>query len=145
MEVKEPGSDFDSAFNCLLCYFGLGDREKMKRGFVRLLSLQLATHDEDDRYMNIHEDAQVQLFLDAVQDDPLRRCELKEKKKADTFVLTAAKLIAPGQCCVCVCVCVRVCACVCVSNHTQIQRHTFSLSLPPSLPPSPLVWCCGSD
>ena len=134
MEVKEPGSDFDSAFNCLLCYFGLGDREKMKRGFVRLLSLQLATHDEDDRYMNIHEDAQVQLFLDAVQDDPLRRCELKEKKKADTFVLTAAKLIAPGQCCVCVCV--RACVCVRVCEQSHADPETHVLSLPPSLPPS---------
>ncbi|EGD80416.1 hypothetical protein PTSG_11061 [Salpingoeca rosetta] len=95
LEETPPGDDFDSALNCLLCYFGLGDREKMKRGFARLLSLQLPTHDEDERYMNIHEDEQVQIYLDAVQDDTLRKHELATKKKAEEFVLKAAKLIAP--------------------------------------------------
>jgi hypothetical protein len=56
MEAREPGSDFGTAFNCLLCCFALGDREKMKQTFVRMLTLELA---DEDRYLNVQDDAQV--------------------------------------------------------------------------------------
>eukprot|EP00055_Hartaetosiga_balthica_P008287 m.30306 g.30306 ORF g.30306 m.30306 type:complete len:844 (-) comp6222_c0_seq1:228-2759(-) len=94
-ETRDAGTDFVSAFNSMLCYFALGDREKMRRGFVQLLTLQLPSAEDDDRYLNISNDEQLQLFLDAVADDNLRQFEIKTKKQADGFVLTAAKLISP--------------------------------------------------
>ena len=58
MEHKEPSSDFGTAFNCMLCYYALGDRDRMRTGFGRMLQMRLAVMDED-RYLNLHNDATV--------------------------------------------------------------------------------------
>jgi len=61
MEQREPGNDFETAFNCVLCYFAMGERDKMKRGFVRMLSLELLSDPDGDKYLNVQEDSQVRL------------------------------------------------------------------------------------
>ena len=38
------------AFNLILCYHAIGDREKLKRGFQRLLKVQQNGEDDEDRY-----------------------------------------------------------------------------------------------
>jgi hypothetical protein len=65
-EVRVPGKDFKAAFvfwcicslifsfNLMLCYYALGDRDKMRRTFLRLLSLRLDAGAEDERYLNVH-------------------------------------------------------------------------------------------
>lgn len=42
--------DFQTGFNLMLCYFALGDSEKMKRGFSRLITIPIPgmAEDEDD-------------------------------------------------------------------------------------------------
>jgi hypothetical protein len=40
-------SDYAIGFNLILCYYGLGDREKMKKTFQKLLSIDLGIDDED--------------------------------------------------------------------------------------------------
>lgn len=40
---------FRSGFNLILCYFALGDREKMKRTFQKVLTVDLKV-DDDDKY-----------------------------------------------------------------------------------------------
>ena len=52
--MRLVGKDFPTAFNLILCYFALGDREKMKKGFVRILGLRLETGSDDERYLNLH-------------------------------------------------------------------------------------------
>ena len=42
---EEP--DFKTGFNLILCYYALGDREKMKRAFQKLLTVDLKIDDED--------------------------------------------------------------------------------------------------
>ena len=42
---EAPG--FKTGFNLILCYFALGDREKMKRAFQKLLTVDLKMDDED--------------------------------------------------------------------------------------------------
>ena len=39
--------DFHTGFNLILCYYALGDADKMRRGFGRLISIPLA-HVEDE-------------------------------------------------------------------------------------------------
>lgn len=58
--MREPSDDYLSAFNCLLCYYALGDRDRMRSGFVRMLQMKLPVGDED-RYLNLQDDPQVRL------------------------------------------------------------------------------------
>lgn len=122
--MREPSDDYLSAFNCLLCYYALGDRDRMRNGFLRMLQMKLPVGDED-RYLNLQDDpqvrkrqeegmdrksgafgvvsssssvvAQLQVFLDAVKDDKLRRQENHGKHQAEKCILLAAKLISPGR------------------------------------------------
>ena len=43
--TEEP--NFRTGFNLILCYFALGDRDKMRRTFERLLTVDLKIEDED--------------------------------------------------------------------------------------------------
>eukprot|EP00730_Choanoeca_flexa_P000004 TRINITY_DN10001_c0_g1_i2.p1 TRINITY_DN10001_c0_g1~~TRINITY_DN10001_c0_g1_i2.p1 ORF type:complete len:846 (+),score=200.15 TRINITY_DN10001_c0_g1_i2:326-2539(+) len=95
MEQREPGTDYETAFNCILCYFALGERDKMKRGFVRMLSLSLLSDPDGDKYLNVQEDPQVATFLDAVKDDRLRKRERRDRKQAEEWIMLSARLIAP--------------------------------------------------
>jgi len=36
--------DFQTGFNLILCYFALGDADKMKRGFSKLLSIPIQVY-----------------------------------------------------------------------------------------------------
>ena len=47
---EEP--DFQTGFNLILCYYALADREKMKRTFIKLLSIDLKVDDEDKYVMS---------------------------------------------------------------------------------------------
>ena len=45
--IMQEAPTFKTGFNLMLCYFALGDREKMKRGFQKLLTVDLRIDDED--------------------------------------------------------------------------------------------------
>ena len=87
--------DFQTAFNLLLCYFALGDADKMRNGFRRALSIPISGLSDE-----AHEDQS----LDAVDEaeatgqkriDGLRQELLARRNEAHGIILTLAKLIAP--------------------------------------------------
>ena len=39
--------EYRTGFNLVLCYFALGDRDKMKKSFTKLLEVNLKVDDED--------------------------------------------------------------------------------------------------
>jgi len=45
--IMSEAPSFKTGFNLILCYFALGDREKMKRAFQKLLTVDLKIDDED--------------------------------------------------------------------------------------------------
>ena len=45
--IMQENPDFKTAFNLLLCYYALGDREKMRKSFVKMLTINLKIEDED--------------------------------------------------------------------------------------------------
>lgn len=47
------------------------------------------------RYLNLHNDEDIQILLELTKDDPLAKEELREKQIAEKLVVTAAKLISP--------------------------------------------------
>lgn len=94
VERKIPGKDFPTAFNLILCYYALGERERMRRGFEMLLSQELSTEVDDERYLNLANDEAVQTVLDAIKMDGLKLFEEREKEDGDKCIVTAAKLIS---------------------------------------------------
>lgn len=45
--IMQEEADFKTGFNLILCYFALGDRDKMKRAFQKLLTVDLKIDDEE--------------------------------------------------------------------------------------------------
>ena len=45
--IMSEAPSFKTGFNLILCYFALGDRDKMKRAFMKLLTVDLKIDDED--------------------------------------------------------------------------------------------------
>lgn len=45
--IMQEEPDFKTGFNLILCYFALGDRDKMKRAFQKLLTVDLKIDDEE--------------------------------------------------------------------------------------------------
>ena len=70
--------EFKTGFNLLLCYFVLGDRNKMKQCFTDLLRIPLRIPDDDDYQMH-PTDKQANLVLEVTRDDKLRRYERKKQ------------------------------------------------------------------
>ena len=85
-EIMDGNPDFQAGFDLLLCYYALGDKERMKKGFLHLMSVEHeGTENEDDD----------DLEIDPAQNDVLKE-ELREREKQGKhFVTVAGKLIAP--------------------------------------------------
>jgi intraflagellar transport protein 88 len=88
--------EFQTGFNLIICYFALGDTEKMKRGFQKLLAIPIIglSEDEDEEdEMKAAEEAEAvgQARVDGLREEMKRRA-----KDAENYIVTAARLIAPG-------------------------------------------------
>jgi intraflagellar transport protein 88 len=69
--------DLQIGFNLLLCYYALGDRNKMKQCFIDLLRIPSKIPDDDD-YTSDPTNKQANLVLEVIRDDKLRRYERKK-------------------------------------------------------------------
>ena len=80
--------DFQAGFDLLLCYYALGDKDRMKKAFLHLMSIEHEGNVEEDEE-EVEEDP-------GVHKDGLKE-ELREREKhAKHFVTVAGKLIAPA-------------------------------------------------
>ncbi|XP_013385188.1 intraflagellar transport protein 88 homolog isoform X2 [Lingula anatina] len=86
--------DVKTGFNLVLCYFALGDREKMKKAFQKMLACDLKI-DEEDKYLPHNDDKNYNLILEVIKNDALRRREKEKKLAAERNIKTAAKMMAP--------------------------------------------------
>ncbi|KAK3096733.1 hypothetical protein FSP39_002774 [Pinctada imbricata] len=93
--IMSEAPSFKTGFNLILCYFALGDREKMKRAFQKLLTVDLKIDDED-KYLPHGDDKQYNLILEMIKNDSLRQIERKRKYEAENCIKTAAKIISPA-------------------------------------------------
>jgi intraflagellar transport protein 88 len=92
--IMEGCPDYHTGFNLLLCYFAVGDREKMKRGFQRLVSIVLPAveqHEEGHTFQDEPIDDHI-----VFDEDNLRQISRERKLAADRYIIMAAKLIAPS-------------------------------------------------
>uniref|UniRef100_A0A4W3HLX6 Intraflagellar transport protein 88 homolog n=1 Tax=Callorhinchus milii TaxID=7868 RepID=A0A4W3HLX6_CALMI len=93
--IMSESPNLKTSFNLILCYFAIGDREKMKKAFQKLIVVPLSI-DEDDKYIPPNDDPHMNLVIEAIKNDSLRQMERERKAMAERFIMTAAKLIAPA-------------------------------------------------
>lgn len=87
--------DYRTSFNLILCYYGVGDREKMKRGFQRLVSISLPILEHDEENSTILKDEPIDDQA-VFNQDSLRNLSREKRDEADRYILMAAKLVAPS-------------------------------------------------
>ncbi|XP_042208786.1 intraflagellar transport protein 88 homolog isoform X2 [Homarus americanus] len=92
--IMQEEANFKTGLDLVTAYYALGDKERMKKGFLRLLECQLDI-DDDEKYTASSDDTQANLILEVIRNDPLRKMERQMKQEAERSILTAAKLISP--------------------------------------------------
>lgn len=89
-EVLDKAPDFETAFNLMLCYYTIGDKEKMKNNFHEMLHIETVGDEENEDLVEQNPEEPNSLKTDVLKE------EIKERKrKASKFILDSAKLIAP--------------------------------------------------
>ncbi|CAD2215502.1 intraflagellar transport protein IFT88 [Angomonas deanei] len=87
--IVENGGDVSVAMNLLLCYYALGETEKVKRAFNKMINCRPEGLDDEEDFEEEEEKK------DVLVDDALRN-ELKERRAHFLHcIITAARLIAP--------------------------------------------------
>ncbi|XP_066562579.1 intraflagellar transport protein 88 homolog isoform X1 [Amia ocellicauda] len=93
--IMTESPNIKTGFNLILCYYAIGDRERMKKAFQKLICVPLGI-DEDDKYIPPNDDPHTNLVYEAIKNDQLRQMERERKALAEKFIMTSAKLIAPA-------------------------------------------------
>jgi len=93
--IMEGNADFQSGFNLIICYYALGDSDKMRRGFTRLLSIPILGMSEEEEEEEEAKAAEAAEATGETKPDGLR-AELRERQKQAThYISTVAKMCAP--------------------------------------------------
>lgn len=87
----ENTPEYQIGFNLMVCYYALGDGDKMKKGFSSLSEISVDGADpEMEEDMDENPEDGAELDSDGLQEEIRKRT-----KKAKNYILTAAKLCAP--------------------------------------------------
>ncbi|XP_041663689.1 intraflagellar transport protein 88 homolog [Cheilinus undulatus] len=93
--IMSESPNIKTGFNLILCYYAIGDRERMKKAFQKLISVPLEI-DDDDKYIPTNDDTTSNMVIEAIKNDNLHQMERDLKARAEKYIMTAAKLIAPA-------------------------------------------------
>ncbi|XP_049905154.1 intraflagellar transport protein 88 homolog isoform X2 [Epinephelus moara] len=93
--IMSESPNIKTGFNLILCYYAIGDRERMKKAFQKLISVPLGIDDED-KYIISNDDTESSMVTEAIKNDKLHQMERDLKVLAEKYIMTAAKLIAPA-------------------------------------------------
>jgi intraflagellar transport protein 88 len=88
--IMESQPDFQTGFNLIVCNYALGDYEKMKKWFNKLISIEIPGTEENEEETMMEPQASNLPKL-----DPLKDFFKEEKEKAYKYITQAAKLLAP--------------------------------------------------
>lgn len=86
--IMKNHPDPQTGFNLVLCYYALGDKEKMKIAFKDLLTVPQAGEDEES-------DDEGKVEESHLVEDELKKDRIAKHKKLNRYVFQAAKLLAP--------------------------------------------------
>lgn len=91
--IMDNAADAQTGFNLILCYYPLGDRDKMKKAFTQLLSVQSDWgDDEEEEEEESYKELEGEM---GIKQDELKKDRAERRKQYHHLILTAAKLIAP--------------------------------------------------
>ncbi|XP_028289429.1 intraflagellar transport protein 88 homolog isoform X2 [Parambassis ranga] len=93
--IMSESPNIKTGFNLILCYYAIGDKERMKKAFQKLIAIPLGI-DEEDKYIPSNDDTSSNMVIEAIKNDKLHQMERDLKVKAERYIMTAAKLIAPA-------------------------------------------------
>lgn len=88
--IMVGSADVQTAFNLMLCLYARGDKDKMRKHFLKMISIPIAGMTEDDEEKVNEANDIISDRHDALREELTRRHELASER-----VLTAARLIAP--------------------------------------------------
>ncbi|XP_035994839.1 intraflagellar transport protein 88 homolog isoform X2 [Fundulus heteroclitus] len=94
-QIMSESPNIKTGFNLILCYYAVGDRERMKKAFQKLISVPLGI-DDDEKYISTSDDPSSNMVIEAIKNDKLHQMERDLKVLAEKYIMTAAKLIAPA-------------------------------------------------
>lgn len=83
--ISKGAPDYPTGFNLLICLYLSGNKNKMKDGFVSLLTIEVAGENEEES-----PDAKGTTVTDKLREDTKER-----RREAIYSIVTSAKLIAP--------------------------------------------------
>lgn len=90
--VMAGSPDIQTAFNLMVCLFARGDKEKMRRHFLKMLTIEIRgmSEQDDEMFSNTVESIVESGRADALKEDLFAKRETFHER-----ILTAARLIAP--------------------------------------------------
>ncbi|ORY40383.1 TPR-like protein [Rhizoclosmatium globosum] len=112
--IMEISPDHHTGFNLILCYFALGDRERMKKGFQKIVSIKIPSVEQNDDIVTsggggvstldkgVDENGEPIRDHEPIDDhevfneDRLRAIARERAKASERFMILAAKLVAPS-------------------------------------------------
>jgi intraflagellar transport protein 88 len=87
--VMQGSPDIQTAFNLLLCLYARGDKDKIRKHFIKMLSIPIpGMTDDDEEKLNDPD-------LNTERQDALKEELVRRKENYHESILTAARLIAP--------------------------------------------------
>uniref|UniRef100_A0A671UFS3 Intraflagellar transport protein 88 homolog n=1 Tax=Sparus aurata TaxID=8175 RepID=A0A671UFS3_SPAAU len=72
--IMSESPNIKTGFNLILCYYAIGDRERMKKAFQKLISVPLGIDDED-KYIPSNDDTNSNMVIEAIKNDKLHQME----------------------------------------------------------------------
>ena len=92
-DIMNDTPDFDTGFNVIVCLYALGEKEKMRTMFERLLMIPIPGMDEEEQEELLQ--LQNKLEKQIGDHDPLKEYLKVKKQEALSYISAAAKLVAP--------------------------------------------------
>jgi len=86
-QIMEGAPDLQTGFNLVLCYYALGDKERMRKGFSRLLSVRQIGMDAEELESTGMEEV--------LEEDGLKQALRERQKQTNKYLSVASKLLAP--------------------------------------------------
>ncbi|XP_077437105.1 intraflagellar transport protein 88 homolog isoform X2 [Vanacampus margaritifer] len=93
--IMSKSGNVRTGYNLILCYYAIRDADGMKNAFHKLLAVPLHVQHED-KYIAANDDIRSNMLIEAIKNDKLHQMERDLKARAEKYVMTAAKLIAPA-------------------------------------------------
>uniref|UniRef100_A0AAY4DSI9 Intraflagellar transport 88 homolog n=1 Tax=Denticeps clupeoides TaxID=299321 RepID=A0AAY4DSI9_9TELE len=72
--IMSESPNIKTGYNLILCYYAIGDRDKMKKSFQKLISVPLGI-DEEDKYIPPNDEPHTNMVYEAIKNDKLHQME----------------------------------------------------------------------